>query len=91
MAFLRVLRLICRWDWAASPLVVDVTGDLTAADARDVLTHFKAVRGGSAAPDTSISGPPMYIVSSLVSRCAADVWGSLLGRLSAGVSTAAKC
>ena len=67
MAFLRSLRLLCRWDWAASPLVVDLAGDVTAADVRAIQTRFKAVRSGAGSADVSISGPPMYIVSSLVS------------------------
>ncbi|XP_078173344.1 nucleolar protein isoform X1 [Carex rostrata] len=42
--FLRFLRLLANFDWAYSPLVVDINNDLTSEDEKDIYENFLSCR-----------------------------------------------
>ncbi|CAK9152397.1 unnamed protein product [Ilex paraguariensis] len=44
--FLRFLRLLSEYDWAFSPLVVDINGDLTPGDKKEINEKFMLSRKG---------------------------------------------
>lgn len=62
--FLRFLRLVAYHDWALSPLIVDVNGDLTMKEEGQMMAQFIAKRkvclGESGANN---AGPAMYIAT----------------------------
>eukprot|EP01018_Ginkgo_biloba_P017195 Gb_07104 [translate_table: standard] len=62
--FLRFLRLIANYDWAMSPLIVDVNGDLTVKDQDQIMSQFIANRKGSEEETGAANGgPAMYIAT----------------------------
>lgn len=60
---LRFLRLLGRHDWALSPLIVDVNGDLKVQDVRAIQARFDALREQRPGPDGVEGGPPMFVAT----------------------------
>ena len=58
-AFLRFLRLLSSYDWAKQPLVFDPQGYFSAEDHSRIRSDFETIRG-----ESSLGGPPMFIISS---------------------------
>lgn len=62
--FLRFLRLVAYHDWALSPLVVDVNGDLTMKEEGQIMAQFIAKRKDSLGESgANRTGPAMYIAT----------------------------
>lgn len=62
--FLRFLRLVAYHDWALSPLIVDVNGDLTVKEEGQITAQFIAKRKVSPGEShANNAGPAMYIAT----------------------------
>lgn len=66
VGFLRFLRLVASWDWAATPMLVNLGASATPVDVRTLQSRFDVVRRpGRAASPPAVTGPAMYLVSPL--------------------------
>ncbi|KZV53865.1 nucleolar protein 6 [Dorcoceras hygrometricum] len=68
--FLRFLRLLSQYDWSFSPLIVDINGDLTPDDDKDINEHFMSTRK----VESQNAGPAMFVATAYDK--ASETWTS---------------
>lgn len=65
--FMRFLKLLMNFDWALSPLIVDLSGDLTPKELNFIMDEFHGVRKSQQSNQTESKGlqggPAMYIAT----------------------------
>ncbi|XP_027117353.1 uncharacterized protein [Coffea arabica] len=59
--FLRFLRLLSEYDWTFSALVVDINGDLTPEDEKEIHENFTSSRKNSENPESA--NPAMFLAT----------------------------
>lgn len=60
--FLRFLRFLSEYDWNFSPLVIDINGDLTADDAKEINEYFMSSRRADEQSPNKLS-PAMFLAT----------------------------
>lgn len=68
--FLRFLRLLSQYDWSFSPLIVDINGDLTTDDDKEINEHFMSTRK----EESQNAGPAMFVATAYDK--ASEAWTS---------------
>ncbi|XP_073135588.1 uncharacterized protein [Henckelia pumila] len=68
--FLRFLRLLSQYDWSFSPLIVDINGDLTPDDDKEINENFMSTRK----EESQNAGPAMFVATAYDK--ASETWTS---------------